>query len=121
MEVRLTEVIAAKLPRALRGRRRFPPALLVGGAIVALLVLLAVLADVIAPYPFDQFHPRQRFSPPSLTWLAGTDEYGRDVRMRMDRAAKITLDAYLCAVTDRIAYRDALMSALQGVHVILSL
>jgi peptide/nickel transport system permease protein len=91
MEARLTEVIAAKLPRALRGRRRFPPALLVGGAIVALLVLLAVLADVIAPYPFDQFHPRQRFSPPSLTWLAGTDEYGRDVFSRLLFGSQLSL------------------------------
>jgi peptide/nickel transport system permease protein len=97
MEAQLTEVIsppviiAAKLPRALRGRRRFPPALLVGGAIVALLVLLAVLADVIAPYPFDQFHTRQRFSPPSLTWLAGTDEYGRDVFSRLLYGSQLSL------------------------------
>jgi len=87
----LTEVIAAKLPRALRGRRRFPPALLVGGAIVTLLVLLAVLADSIAPYPFDQLHIRQRFSPPSLTWLAGTDEYGRDVFSRLLYGSQLSL------------------------------
>src|SRR5476649_2706957 len=91
MEARLTEVIAAKLPQALRGRRRFPPALLLGGAIVALLVLLAVFADVIAPYPFDQFHPRQRFSPPTLTWLAGTDEYGRDVFSRLLFGSQLSL------------------------------
>lgn len=91
MEARLTEVIAAKLPRALRGRRRFPPALLVGGAIVTLLVLLAVLADSIAPYPFDQLHIRQRFSPPSLTWLAGTDEYGRDVFSRLLFGSQLSL------------------------------
>ena len=84
-------VIAAKLPRALRGRRRFPPALLVGGTIVALLVLLAVLADTIAPYPFDQFHVRQRFSPPSLIWLAGTDEYGRDVFSRLLFGSQLSL------------------------------
>jgi peptide/nickel transport system permease protein len=101
MEAPLTEVIsppatipatiAAKLPRALRGRRRFPPALLVGGTIVALLVLLAVLADTIAPYPFDQFHIRQRFSPPSLIWLAGTDEYGRDVFSRLLFGSQLSL------------------------------
>jgi peptide/nickel transport system permease protein len=91
MEARLTEVIAAKLPRALRGRRRFPPALLVGGTIVVVLVLLAVLADSIAPYPFDQFHTRQRFSPPSLTWLAGTDEYGRDVFSRLLFGSQLSL------------------------------
>jgi peptide/nickel transport system permease protein len=101
MEAPLTEVIsppaiipatiAAKLPRALRGRRRFPPALLVGGTIVALLVLLAVLAETIAPYPFDQFHIRQRFLPPSLIWLAGTDEYGRDVFSRLLFGSQLSL------------------------------
>jgi peptide/nickel transport system permease protein len=101
MEAPLTEVIsppatipatiAAKLPRALRGRRRFPPALLVGGTIVALLVLLAVLADTIAPYPFDQFHIRQRFAPPSFIWLAGTDEYGRDVFSRLLFGSQLSL------------------------------
>ncbi len=101
MEAPLTEVIsppapipatiAAKLSRALRGRRRFPRALLVGGTIVALLVLLAVLADTIAPYPFDQFHIRQRFSPPSLIWLAGTDEYGRDVFSRLLFGSQLSL------------------------------
>jgi len=101
MEAPLTEVsspaatlpatIGAKLPRALRGRRRFPPALLVGGPIVALLVLLAALADTIAPYPFDQFHIRERFAPPSLTWLAGTDEYGRDVFSRLLFGSQLSL------------------------------
>ncbi len=101
MEAPLTEVIsprppipatiAAKLPRALRVRRRFPPALLVGGTSVALLVLLAALAGTIAPYPFDQFHIRQRLSPPSLIWLAGTDEYGRDVFSRLLFGSQLSL------------------------------
>ena len=77
---RLTEMtVAPAVPR----RRRLPPSLLVGGAIVAILLLMVALAQVIAPYPFDQFHIRQRFAPPSLKFLAGTDEYGRDVFSRV--------------------------------------
>ncbi|MEJ1975251.1 MAG: ABC transporter permease [Acetobacteraceae bacterium] len=73
----------AALPAVLRRRRRWPPALLVGGMIVAALLAVAVLAQAIAPYPFDQMHVRDRLSPPSLHYLAGTDEYGRDVFSRL--------------------------------------
>jgi peptide/nickel transport system permease protein len=73
----------AVLPAALRPRRRWPPALLVGGAIVAVLLLVALLAGVIAPFPFDQMHVRDRLAPPDLRYLAGTDEYGRDVFSRL--------------------------------------
>jgi peptide/nickel transport system permease protein len=80
MAAPLTEAAAA--PAAPR-RRRLPPALLVGGAVVAVLLALVLAARLIAPYPFDQFHIRDRFSPPSLRYLAGTDEYGRDVFSRV--------------------------------------
>src|SRR5579859_5062257 len=77
----LTDTVAAPAPR--RRRRRLPPALVVGGAMVALLAIFVILAKVIAPYPFDQFHIHDRLSPPSLKYLAGTDEYGRDVFSRV--------------------------------------
>ncbi len=57
--------------------------LLVGAAMVALLLIAAVLAQAIAPFPFDQMHVRDRLAPPSLQYLAGTDEYGRDVFSRL--------------------------------------
>lgn len=81
MAARLTEIVTVS---AIRLRRRhLPPTLLIGGAIVTILLVLVVLAQLIAPYPFDQFHIRDRFSPPSLKYLAGTDEYGRDVFSRV--------------------------------------
>ena len=57
-------------------------ALVVGGALVLILVVVAVSAQWIAPYPYDQMHVRDRFLPPCLRYLAGTDEYGRDVFSR---------------------------------------
>lgn len=71
------------LPRALRRRRRWPAPLLIGGVIVAALLAVALLAPLIAPFPFDQMHVRDRLSPPSLRYLAGTDEYGRDIFSRL--------------------------------------
>lgn len=72
-------VLAELAPR----RRRLPPALVIGGAIVLVLLLTAAFAQVVAPYPYDEMHIRDRFSPPSLHYLAGTDEYGRDVFSRV--------------------------------------
>jgi peptide/nickel transport system permease protein len=74
---------AAVLASAMRPPRRWPLNLVVGTAIVAVLLLIAIFAQVIAPFPFDQMHIRDRFSPPSLHYLAGTDEYGRDVFSRL--------------------------------------
>ncbi|HET6236020.1 MAG TPA: ABC transporter permease [Acetobacteraceae bacterium] len=72
-------------------RRSLPPALLIGAAIVLVLLVAAALAQVIAPYPFDQMHIRDRFSPPSLRYLAGTDEYGRDVFSRVLIGSQLSL------------------------------
>jgi peptide/nickel transport system permease protein len=72
-------------------RARLPGALKVGATIVLLLLITAALAQVIAPYPFDQMHIRDRFSPPSLHYLAGTDEYGRDVFSRVLIGSQLSL------------------------------
>ena len=74
-----------------RKRRRLPSALLVGGTIVAILLVLVMVAKVIAPYPFDQFHIHDRFLPPSLKYPAGTDEYGRDVFSRVLIGSQLSL------------------------------
>jgi peptide/nickel transport system permease protein len=71
--------------------RRLPPALLIGTAIVLVLLATAALAQVLAPYPFDQMHIRDRFSPPGLHYLAGTDEYGRDVFSRVLLGSQLSL------------------------------
>jgi peptide/nickel transport system permease protein len=62
---------------------RLPPALLAGGAVVALIALLAVLGPSIAPYAPDAFSVRERLLPPSAAHPFGTDEFGRDVLSRV--------------------------------------
>jgi peptide/nickel transport system permease protein len=74
-----------------RWRSRLPAALVVGGVLVIVLLTIAALAQWIAPYPYDQMHIRDRFLPPSLHYLAGTDEYGRDVFSRLLLGSQLSL------------------------------
>jgi len=59
---------------------------LVGGGMVLLVILLAIFAPVIAPYP-EHVKPFTDFAnaklPPSLDHLFGTDEIGRDILSRV--------------------------------------
>src|SRR5271156_1185352 len=87
MAARLTELTVAPVIR----RRRLPVALAVGSALVLALIVVAALAQWIAPYPYDQMHIRDRFAPPSLQYLAGTDEYGRDVFSRLLYGSQLSL------------------------------
>jgi peptide/nickel transport system permease protein len=79
------------LAPVVRRRRRLPLSLVVGGALVLTLVIIAALAQWIAPYPYDQMHIRDRFAPPDLHYLAGTDEYGRDVFSRLLLGSQLSL------------------------------
>jgi peptide/nickel transport system permease protein len=89
MAAQLTE-LAAAAPVIRRGRR-LPTALVIGGALVLILIVVAASAQWIAPYPYDQMHIRDRFLPPSLHYLAGTDEYGRDVFSRLLLGSQLSL------------------------------
>jgi peptide/nickel transport system permease protein len=82
---------AAAVPDLAARRRRLPPTLLIGAGIVAVLLVTATFAQVLAPYPYDQMHIIDRFSPPSLRYLAGTDEYGRDVFSRVLIGSQLSL------------------------------
>jgi peptide/nickel transport system permease protein len=88
MAARLTEVAAAPIVSRFR---RLPTALIVGGALVFVLVIVAAFAQWIAPFPYDQMHIRDRFQPPNLHYLAGTDEYGRDVFSRLLYGSQLSL------------------------------
>lgn len=96
----LTEPVLAGVPRA---RRRWPAPLLAGGAIVTVILLLAVFAPLVSPFPFDQMHVRDRLSPPSLSYLAGTDEYGRDVFSRLLVGSQLSIALGLVATAISMA------------------
>ena len=56
---------------------------LVGLGFVVFFLLLAVLAPVIAPYPYAEQHYDNTFSPPTAKFWFGTDDNGRDMLSRL--------------------------------------
>lgn len=62
-----------------------------GMIILVGLVLLAIFADVIAPYPYDLQNYSEAFEFPSWRHPFGTDNYGRDILSRVIYGARISL------------------------------
>jgi peptide/nickel transport system permease protein len=62
-----------------------------GLVILLALVLLALLADRIAPYGPNRMRPTERLRPPSAEHLFGTDDLGRDILSRTVFGARLTL------------------------------
>jgi peptide/nickel transport system permease protein len=61
-----------------------------GLATVVLLLLLALFAPVLAPYPPVQQHPGQELQAPGAAFLLGTDELGRDLLSRILFGARVS-------------------------------
>ena len=72
--------------------RHLPPwRVILAGCVLAAIVVAAAGANWLAPYPFDELHVADRLHGPSLTYLAGTDEYGRDVLSRTLYGGRLSL------------------------------
>jgi peptide/nickel transport system permease protein len=64
----------------------------IGGAIVLALLVMAVFAGQIAPYPYDQsVRAGARMKPPSSQFWMGTDNLSRDVWSRVVYGARISV------------------------------
>ena len=79
--------------RLLRNR-----AVVIGGSVFLLLVLIALFADVLAPYDPLAPQPDIRLSAPSRDHPFGTDDIGRDVLSRVIHGSRISLWVGLLAV-----------------------
>lgn len=91
-EVALPGTVAAGGVRRarLRAARRRTPVAVIGGALVAVVVLVAVAGPVLAPYdPVAQI--AKPLLPPGREFLAGTDEFGRDELSRLIAGARVSL------------------------------
>jgi peptide/nickel transport system permease protein len=78
--------------RSAAGRlRALPLQVRIGGCILLVLVLVAALAPVIAPYGQNELDFEHILSGPSLQHLFGTDENGRDVFSRTLYALRVDL------------------------------
>ncbi len=62
-----------------------------GAAVIVLMTLAAIFADVIAPYDAYELNQRLQFGHPNLAHWLGTDEFGRDVLTRLIYGARIAL------------------------------
>lgn len=76
-----------------------------GALLILGLVLVAILAPWIAPYPEDvtAFHLAERLQPPSAQHLFGTDRMGSDVFSRLLFGARITITIAVIAVGVAVA------------------
>ena len=63
----------------------------VGGVIVLLLLVVGILANVLAPYGFNDIYVGGRLSPPSGDFLLGTDNLGRDMLSRIIFGARVSM------------------------------
>ena len=89
-----TLAVGTVRPSALRMAVRGNPLLVAGLVLATALVVVAIFAPLIAPYPADAgsaTHPLESFLPPSSHHWFGTDDVGRDVFSRVVYGARISL------------------------------
>ena len=67
------------------------------GMIVLLLILVAIFADVLAPYGYTEMHLRDRLQGSSAQYLLGTDQIGRDLLSRIIIGARLSIIVGLAA------------------------
>lgn len=91
----------SKVVRRLLHHRLF----MTGLVLFALVVLMALLADVLAPHPPNQNNFRYRLGAPTPVFLLGADGFGRDVLSRVIHGARVSL---------RIGLMVVLMNAIFG-------
>ena len=75
------------------------PLSIIAGAVILLLILVAIFADVLAPFPHDEVNIVDRMQAPSGRYLLGTDQLGRDLLSRLLFGARISLTVGLAATT----------------------
>jgi len=75
-------------------------AVVVGGAILLVILAVALLADVISTHVPTRLDPANRLRPPSAANYLGTDEFGRDVFSLVVHGARVSL---LVGVTTMLA------------------
>jgi len=89
-----------------RSRLLRNPVAMAGGAVVIVLIIVAIAAPYIAPY--DPLHQdlANSMAGPSMTHLAGTDVHGRDIFSRIIHGTRISL---------RIGFLGMLLGCVVGV------
>jgi peptide/nickel transport system permease protein len=92
------EPLAEVPPAAVPGRRRVNAGLAVGGFLVTLIVLMAVVSFVWTPHDPTYVNASARLRTPSSEYWFGTDKFGRDVFSQILVGSRITLFVGVVAV-----------------------
>ena len=80
------------------GRCRLNPRILLGGGILVLFTMVAVVAPLIAPYDPLLPDPARSLAPPSAAHPLGNDEFGRDVLSRLIFGARISIEVSIASI-----------------------
>lgn len=80
----------APLRAVLRFVRRKPLGAF-GGALVAIFLIMAIFANVVAPYNYRETHLVDALKPPSRSFVLGTDPLGRDLFSRLVYGARVSM------------------------------
>ena len=62
-----------------------------GFLMILSLILVAIFAQQIAPYDYDEPHKQAKLQAPNSTYLFGTDDFGRDMFSKVIYGTRITL------------------------------
>lgn len=76
--------------------------LAIGTVMVLIVVLVAIFADQIAPYNFDDSYVAAKFTKPCREYPFGTDDFGRDMFSRVVYGSRISLRVALLAAVIEI-------------------
>lgn len=72
---------------------------MIGLALIVLLLLTALTADLIAPQGIDEQDLRKGLLPPSREFPLGTDEFGRDLLSRIIHGSRVSLQVAIIATS----------------------
>lgn len=103
-------------PAAARASRRHQYNIIVGGALVAFVVLTALVSYLWTPYDPTRVNPPDKLAPLSWEHLLGADQYGRDVLSQLMVGARTTLLVGIVAtlIAGTLGVPLGLLAALRG-------
>jgi peptide/nickel transport system permease protein len=80
----------------------------IGGGILGILIIIAILAPVISPFDPEEVHPEYAYAAPGDGLLLGGDATGRDVMSRLFHGGRISLFVGLMSVGIGITFGSLL-------------
>jgi peptide/nickel transport system permease protein len=62
-----------------------------GVVLIIIILLMAILGPLLAPYQFDEMNLTDKLSGPTAKYWMGTDQFGRDIMTRLFHGAQVSL------------------------------